>query len=607
MNPKPAGDTPSEQELKEQVHLKEVPEGAEAAAQGSGELRNPTLPQPGVAAFEGEVPEAGLPAVGTQLGRYKLLAVIGSGGMSTVYRAWDTSLAREVAVKFLLPRMGAAIDRARFQQEALAASKLSHTNIIDVYDYNITGDGIPYIVLPYLRGETLESALQADQRLPFDRWLSIMRQACRAMAHAHENGVIHRDVKPSNLIVCREDNTEVIKLVDFGIAKCQGTEKDGALTKTGDIIGSPVYMSPEQCNGAKIDARSDIYSFGCVMYEALAGKPPLMGETSLNTVLKHLHTKPVPLKHLCPELPNVSSVNAVVMRCLEKNPDDRYSSMRELLKDLDELAAGGKIRHSTGLRKLARSQVVLISLLVVFLTFVASSAYMIFGNHEPQPDSVIGSIERDRGNAYSPAAESYYKARENNARRSYELSVKNNADSSQQGDKLTHLARAEQEAGNFKNAIDDYKKALQLLPPPDGARVSQLRWFCLEGLAFSLCVSGDLSGGANYARQAEDVSINDQEKAQDMVTLANCANKKSDYSGAEGLLREVLAMDKLREEISFKANLSLCASLRGQNKNAEARQYLTQAEAYLAKLKTPLQKIWHTLLEDERAALKTIR
>jgi tetratricopeptide (TPR) repeat protein len=172
-----------------------------------------------------------------------------------------------------------------------------------------------------------------------------MVQACEALSHAHNHGVVHRDIKPSNFVLCTEKGNLILKLVDFGIAKIESSE-DQALTKTGEIFGSPLYMSPEQCAGSKeVDSRSDVYSLGCVMYEALAGKPPFSGENALATIVKHLNEKPVSLVVVRKDVKSIDAADKIVMKCLEKRPEDRYPDTLSVRKELESVFLGREFKR----------------------------------------------------------------------------------------------------------------------------------------------------------------------------------------------------------------------------------------------------------------------
>lgn len=267
-------------------------------------------------------------------GQYEILSVLGRGGMSIVYRARHRLMDRLVAIKLLQGESDqTAIER--FKQEAKAASSLNHPNIIGIYDFGIL-DSQAYLVMDCLEGKTLGDVLDDEVHLSVERSINLFRQACLGLAHAHKNGILHRDLKPGNLCLVKDENgKELLKIVDFGIAKLMnGNAKQLQLTQTGEIFGSPLYMSPEQCTAKPLDIRSDIYSLGCVMYECLTGRPPLRGDTAYETMTMHVSKEPDSFKTVAPNLSINPSIEAVVFRCLEKEPDDRYQSIEEILHDL---------------------------------------------------------------------------------------------------------------------------------------------------------------------------------------------------------------------------------------------------------------------------------
>lgn len=273
--------------------------------------------------------------------RYEILSVAGKGGMATVYRARHKYTERELAVKLM---HGHLVDDPtwikRFQLEAKAASSLNHPNIISVYDFGITNDGDAYLVMDYLNGCSLSRLIDTAGYVHEFEAIDIFRQTCKGLLHAHHKGVLHRDLKPANLVLLSdEDATVLVKIVDFGIAKLMsgGSTPTQSLTKTGDVLGSPLYMSPEQWNGEKLDVRSDIYSFGCLAYEMLTGGPPLAGPTALDTMALHLNEKPVTFKEFNPNVRVSDKLEAIVLKCLEKKREKRYDTTLELLKDLNSL------------------------------------------------------------------------------------------------------------------------------------------------------------------------------------------------------------------------------------------------------------------------------
>ena len=276
--------------------------------------------------------------IGTTLdGKYILIEVIGRGGMGVVYQAQDTSIDRRVAIKILLSEhLSDTVNVKRFRHEGKAASRLNHPHVITTYDFGISSAGQPYIVMDYLQGSSLEDLIEKEGTVAVDRAIKIMIQACDALAHAHKHGVIHRDIKPSNVVLVKfEDQSDFVKVVDFGVAKLIGGNQEGQrLTQAGDVCGSPIYMSPEQCIGADLDCRSDIYSLAVVLYEMLTGTLPLCGKTMVDTMSKHLNEVPPSFNVTRPDLFIPERLESIVFKALAKNPDDRQQSMEELMVEL---------------------------------------------------------------------------------------------------------------------------------------------------------------------------------------------------------------------------------------------------------------------------------
>jgi serine/threonine-protein kinase len=263
--------------------------------------------------------------------RYEIEGELGRGGMGVVYAAKDRLLERPVAIKLLFPdRAGAPEAVARFQREAIAAGRIGHEGICDVRDRGETEDGAPFIVMEKLEGRPLSSVFESEGPIEPMRLARLMRQVLSALSAAHGEGIIHRDLKPANIFVTRTpDGEERIKLLDFGIAKFTADQVSTELTRSGTVLGTPVYMSPEQALGQReIDGRADLWSVGAVMYEGLCGKTPFSGD-NYNAVIASILTKdPVEPSVIVPEVP--LRLEAVVLRALSKEPGDRHSSAAEL-------------------------------------------------------------------------------------------------------------------------------------------------------------------------------------------------------------------------------------------------------------------------------------
>lgn len=308
--------------------------------------------------------------VGTTVdGKYVIESYLGGGGMSWVYLARHAHLkSRLVALKLLRSHAGIDANQIkRLQQEALAVSNLSHPNIIGVQDFGVSDNGFPYMAMDYFEGKSLERVLDDGGPLQVERLLNISTQICGALAHAHERGIVHRDIKPSNIMIgIDEHGNDSIKIVDFGIAKIADDESTRAkLTSTGDVLGSPLYMSPEQCMGQQVDRQSDIYSLGCVMYECATGRSAFRGDSVMETLHKQMSEAPAPFGKLPHNDPRAKGLEAVVFKMLAKVPSDRYAFMVEVASELKKLQHSvssifSSIRMSLALwnaRRVAREQV----------------------------------------------------------------------------------------------------------------------------------------------------------------------------------------------------------------------------------------------------------
>jgi serine/threonine-protein kinase len=289
------------------------------------------------------------PLIGKVLsGRFEIVAPLGVGGMGRVYKAVQRPLDRMVALKVLNPRYDGSKDpgfEKRFFLEASMTAKLKHPNTITVHDYGRTDDGIFYIAMEYVEGETLQQALS---RGPFSwpRALFVGAQIARSLREAHKLGLVHRDLKPANIMLIAEGTGgDVVKVLDFGLVKSfmverPQTEHDSnntEITQAGVLLGSPMYMAPEQARN-EADQRTDLYALGVLLFQCMAGRPPFLGKESIDVIVKHIREKPPELRSLVPEVP--LEVNALVMKCLEKEPAARFQSMDELLEAMRAATAG---------------------------------------------------------------------------------------------------------------------------------------------------------------------------------------------------------------------------------------------------------------------------
>jgi eukaryotic-like serine/threonine-protein kinase len=278
-----------------------------------------------------------------QMGQYRLKERLGAGGMGEVYLAEHVLLRRPCALKLIRPeRAGDPNHLLRFEREVQATAALTHPNTIQVFDYGHADDGTFYYAMEYLAGLNLEQMVTRHGPLLPERAVHILRQVCGALHEAHAAGLIHRDIKPNNIITCERGGLhDVAKLLDFGLVRSHGVGGGtDNLTQEGAITGTPAYMSPEQADGHKeLDARSDLYSLGAVAYYLLTGQPPFVRPTSLQMLIAHACDRPIPPDQLRPEVP--LDLQAVVLRCLAKDPAQRFSDARSLDRELATCQAAG--------------------------------------------------------------------------------------------------------------------------------------------------------------------------------------------------------------------------------------------------------------------------
>jgi serine/threonine protein kinase len=298
-------------------------------------------PQDGTV-LSGQRPSAHDLLVGAILaGKYRIDGMLGRGGMGAVYRATHVMLNKTVAVKTITPDLVTSTEVAqRFQREARAASNLEHPNIVAVYDLGQSADGALYIAMEYVPGQNLKDVIRASGPMAPVRIVRLLRQAASGLARAHTAHIVHRDLKPQNLMVSRAaDGHEVVKLVDFGIAK---SLEEGAtqLTSAGYSLGTPHYMAPEQAAGQEVDARADLYSLGVILYEMLVGDVPFTATSASAVLVKHLNEPPEPPSHRRPDLQIPPALEAVTLKCLEKDPARRFQTAEGFTAALESAVPG---------------------------------------------------------------------------------------------------------------------------------------------------------------------------------------------------------------------------------------------------------------------------
>ncbi len=279
-----------------------------------------------------EIPSAALPRGSTFAGRYEVVEELGRGGMGKVYRVTDKKIGEEVALKLLSPSIAADKKTIeRFRNELKFARKISQRNVCRMFDLS-EEDGTPFITMEYVSGEDLKSLLKKTGQLTIKKAIAITKQVCEGLAEAHRLGVVHRDLKPHNIMIDKEGNA---RIMDFGIARSM---KMKGITEAGTVFGTPEYMSPEQVEGLDVDQRSDIYSLGVILFEMVTGEVPFKGESALSVALKHKTDIPPAPRKINPEIPE--SLNRVILMCMEKDREERYQDVGEFIADLEKLEKG---------------------------------------------------------------------------------------------------------------------------------------------------------------------------------------------------------------------------------------------------------------------------
>lgn len=267
--------------------------------------------------------------------RYEVLDSLGEGGMGSVVRALDRVLKRTVAIKTVSALASKESSVIRFQKEARLAATVTGKHVVGIYDFGVAENGDPYLVMEYVQGRALRDVLAEQGSLGLDEGLEVLEQIAAGLSSVHQAGIVHRDLKTGNIMLSSTDvDGPLIKLLDFGIAKRSRNDEVDALTRTGDIIGSPYYMSPEQARGEAVDARSDIYSLGCIAYEIFSGNVPFAGDTALDTINMHLHRDPEPLSSLV-TVP--AELDSCLARMLAKRREDRFENMTEVREALQSV------------------------------------------------------------------------------------------------------------------------------------------------------------------------------------------------------------------------------------------------------------------------------
>lgn len=394
--------------------------------------------------------------VGEKVGHYIVKELVGKGGMATVYKAYDATLDREIALKVMLPFLTDDFEfEQRFLREARNAAKLDHPNIVGVYAAD-RFQSMLYIAMQFVNGRSLQKVI-FNSKVSVDKALLITFQMAVALESAHNKGIIHRDIKPANIMLDEHGN---VKVADFGLSKM--VRHGGSLTQAGVYLGTPEYSSPEQCRGDNLDGRTDIYSLGIVLYEMLSGKVPHEAETLLALFDKIVKEKPTPINALNPEV--LPELTKILDKMLAKNPEERYKTATQLKDELFEIIKQRSASTTSTLRKefasSSRKPVALVVLLALLLS--GAIAFIVFSflkSREPEKPVELAHKDAEfyfyRANAYMDKGDF------RNAISDYDKALTMN---STLVDAYLGHAKVESKLGEFNDALVDFDKALGLKP-----------------------------------------------------------------------------------------------------------------------------------------------
>lgn len=559
--------------------LKVETAGAEPAAVTHSELSEERL----VAAGEklNNLPETvQTPSlVGKVLGHYEVLACLGKGGTSSVYKARDILLDRTVSIKILSECASDERALRRLKSEAMAASRLRNSHIITVFEFQTPSDGPPYLVMDFVEGKTLAEVLADEERLPLPRVVDIITQACEALIHAHANGVIHRDLKPSNIMLCKDEHgRDNVKLVDFGIAKVMLTSDTSVhVTNTGEIFGSPLYMSPEQCMGRRLDIRSDLYSLGCVMYEMLAGTPPFAGQTMLEIMYKQMHEAAVPVNAPELDISVLRKIDFVLRTALAKDPDYRYRTIKEFKDDVEKLLRLPGLRKVPKFAKIARRAIARLALVLAItlpVASIASAELCLYDSSQPSSDYCAEKLWDGQPPNTSDAADSIFK--EGDLKNAFKAAAENEF-SERFAAAARQLAGFYLEEHKYAEAREHFQQALEVtkeLGTQDP--IAEL------GLAQTLGEMGYFKEALAHAGDAIEIfeqrqgPMAEHRLADARLLYCNILLHSEDYTGAQvelrSLINDLSNRDESYQDRLFTAQCRLAESYRRQGNGAQAER-----------------------------------
>ena len=479
----------------------------------------------------------------------EILELLGKGGMSLVYKARQKDLERIVAVKVLSKMAVRGEDRIkRFQKEARLTSTLEHPNIVKTISFGVSKDGQPYLVMEYLEGLSLADDLKQNGRLKLQKFKDVFLPALSAIGQAHQAGLIHRDIKPGNIMICKNDTgAETVKLVDFGIAKVlgEGETEVQQLTKTGAVLGSPNYMSPEQCQGKTLDGRSDLYSMACVMYETLSGEPPFSGDSLLEVMQKHSAEPPPTVSDLSRKIDIRKELAKVTLWGLAKDPAARPQTASEFARKLNEVLERITLDKVPRLKKSGAASAGTLAQqplkigLALLCVIISCTVVFMLSHHESSVH-----IHRKSADVFKAASsqkdEIEYYRRLARAEKAFGTTSEKLLPS------LNDLADCYRHQNKFADAVPLLKRALAIrenvLEPPNDPRVG----YCLLDLAECYKHLGKYAEAELLTKRAlaiiEKVLPDSTKVATCLSDLAECYSRQGKYADAEPMFRRSLEL-----------------------------------------------------------------